>query len=136
MCIAGFAMGASKAFIHIRGEFILEANMLDEAVAQVYQKGFLGSNACGSGIPLMLLSMSLEGKPGKPRLKPPFLANVGLYGYPSTVTDICGSPTIRGASWFADFGCPNNSGTKLFCISGHVKNPITVEGEMSIPLRN
>jgi NADH dehydrogenase (ubiquinone) flavoprotein 1 len=154
--IAGFAMGARKAFIYIRGEFILEAKRLEEAVQQAYAKGFLGPNACGSGIPFDVvvhrgagayicgeetgLIESLEGKPGKPRLKPPFPANVGLYGCPTTVTNVetvAVSPTIlrRGGSWFASFGRPNNAGTKLFCISGQVNNPITVEEEMSIPLK-
>jgi NADH:ubiquinone oxidoreductase subunit F (NADH-binding) len=155
--IAGFAMGARKAFIYIRGEFILEAQRLDAAVAQAYAKGLLGPNAAGSGIPFDVvvhrgagayicgeetgLIESLEGKPGKPRLKPPFPANVGLYGCPTTVTNVetvAVSPTIlrRGASWFSSFGRPNNAGTKLFCISGHVNNPITVEEEMSIPLKD
>jgi NADH dehydrogenase (ubiquinone) flavoprotein 1 len=84
---------------------------------------------------------SLEGKQGKPRLKPPFPANVGLYGCPTTVTNVetvAVAPTIlrRGADWFASFGRKNNAGTKLFCISGHVNNPCTVEEEMSIPLRD
>ena len=83
---------------------------------------------------------SLEGRPGRPRLKPPFPANMGLYGCPTTVTNVetvAVAPTIlrRGPSWFAGFGRKNNSGTKLFCISGHVNNPCTVEEEMSIPLR-
>lgn len=83
---------------------------------------------------------SLEGKQGRPRLKPPFPANVGLYGCPTTVTNVetvAVCPTImrRGAEWFASFGRKNNAGTKLFCISGHVNNPCTVEEEMSIPLR-
>jgi NADH:ubiquinone oxidoreductase subunit F (NADH-binding) len=77
---------------------------------------------------------------GKPRLKPPFPANVGLYGCPTTVTNVetvSVAPTIlrRGPDWFAGFGRPNNSGTKLFCISGHVNRPCTVEEEMSIPLK-
>lgn len=83
---------------------------------------------------------SLEGKPGKPRLKPPFPAAVGLFGCPSTVTNVetvAVAPTIcrRGGSWFAGFGRERNQGTKLFCISGHVNNPCTVEEEMSIPMR-
>lgn len=83
---------------------------------------------------------SLEGRQGKPRLKPPFPANIGLFGCPSTVTNvetIAVTPTIfrRGASWFAGFGRPNNRGTKLFGISGHVNNPIVVEEEMSISMR-
>ena len=83
---------------------------------------------------------SLEGKQGKPRLKPPFPANVGLYGCPTTVTNVetvAVAPTIlrRGPDWFASFGRKNNAGTKLFCISGHVNRPCTVEDELSIPLR-
>ena len=83
---------------------------------------------------------SLEGKQGKPRLKPPFPANVGIFGCPTTVTNvetIAVAPTIlrRGASWFSGFGRKNNAGTKLFAISGHVNNPIVVEEEMSISMR-
>jgi hypothetical protein len=102
----------------------------------------------GTCVPCMLprpgeetsLIESLEGKQGKPRLKPPFPANVGLYGCPSTVTNVetvAVSPTIlrRGPEWFAGFGRKNNHGTKLFNISGHVNAPCTVEEEMSIPLR-
>ena len=75
---------------------------------------------------------SLEGKPGKPRLKPPFPANSGVFNCPTTVTNVetvAVVPSImrRGGSWFASFGRPNNRGTKLFCISGHVNNPCTVE---------
>ena len=82
----------------------------------------------------------MEGKPGRPRLKPPFPANAGLWGCPSTVTNVetvAVCPTImrRGGSWFSSFGRVNNRGTKLFCISGHVNNPCTVEEEMSIPLK-
>lgn len=96
-----------------------------------------GAYVCGEETGLI---ESLEGKPGRPRLKPPFPANAGLYGCPTTVTNVetvAVCPTImrRGANWFAGFGRPKNSGTKLFCISGHVNNPITVEEEMSIPLR-
>lgn len=154
--VAGFAMGARAAYIYIRGEFWHEERCLQNAVVEAYKKGFLGKNACGSGYEFDVyvhrgagayicgeetgLIESLEGKPGKPRLKPPFPANVGLFGCPSTVTNVetvAVSPTIlrRGADWFSSFGRKNNSGTKLFCISGHVNNPITVEEEMSIPLR-
>lgn len=155
--IAGFAMGAKAGYIYIRGEFWREALCLEQAVAEAYEKGFLGKNACGSGYDYDLyvhrgagayicgeetgLIESLEGKPGKPRLKPPFPANVGLYGCPSTVTNVetvAVAPTIlrRGGDWFSGFGRPNNAGTKLFCISGHVNNPTTVEEEMSIPLKD
>eukprot|EP00457_Paulinella_chromatophora_P006262 gb/GEZN01006280.1/.p1 GENE.gb/GEZN01006280.1/~~gb/GEZN01006280.1/.p1 ORF type:complete len:478 (-),score=72.11 gb/GEZN01006280.1/:99-1532(-) len=154
--VAGFAMGANNGYIYIRGEFWHEANILEEAIAEAYKAGLLGKNAAGSGWDFDLflhrgfgayicgeetsLLESLEGKPGKPRMKPPFPANCGLFGCPSTVTNVetvAVSPTIirRGASWFSSLGRRNNHGTKLFAISGHVNNPITVEEEMSIPLR-
>jgi NADH dehydrogenase (ubiquinone) flavoprotein 1 len=84
---------------------------------------------------------SIEGKQGKPRLKPPFPADVGLFGCPTTVANVetvAVAPTIcrRGSSWFAGFGRDRNQGTKLFCISGHVNNPCVVEEEMSIPLKD
>ena len=149
-------MRAKAAYIYVRGEFWHEANELQRAVYDAYEKGFIGKNACGSGYDFDVyvhsgagayicgeessLIESLEGKPGRPRLKPPFPANAGLYGCPTTVTNVetvAVCPTImrRGASWFAGFGREKNAGTKLFCISGHVNNPITVEEEMSIPLR-
>jgi len=154
--IAGYAMRARAAYIYIRGEFYNEAVILEEAIHEAYQAGFLGKNACGSGYDFDVylhrgagayicgeetgLIESLEGRPGRPRLKPPFPANMGLYGCPTTVTNVetvAVSPTIlrRGPSWFANLGRKGNSGTKLFCISGHVNNPITVEEEMSIPLK-
>jgi len=154
--IAGYAMRARAAYIYIRGEYFNEAVVLDEAIHEAYAAGLLGKNACGSGYDFDVflhrgagayicgeetaLIESLEGRPGKPRLKPPFPAGVGLYGCPTTVTNVetvAVSPTIlrRGASWFASFGNANNRGTKLFGISGHVKNPMVVEESMSIPLR-
>jgi NADH dehydrogenase (ubiquinone) flavoprotein 1 len=149
-------MRAKAAYIYIRGEFWVEQQQLKRAVQEAYDKGFLGKNACGSGYDFDVyvhsgagayicgeesaLIESLEGKPGRPRLKPPFPANMGVFGCPTTVTNVetvAVCPTImrRGASWFEGFGRPKNAGTKLFCISGHVNNPITVEEEMSIPLR-
>ncbi len=154
--LAGFAMRATAAYIYVRGEFVHEAARLQAAVDEAYEAGLIGRNACGSGYDFDIyvhrgagayicgeetaLIQSLEGKKGQPRLKPPFPANVGLYGCPTTVNNvesIAVVPTIlrRGASWFAGFGRPNNTGTKLFCISGHVNRPCTVEEEMSIPLR-
>ncbi len=139
----------SSGYIYIRGEFVYEAHQLNKAVAEAYAAGLIGKNACGSGhnIDIVVhrgagayicgeesaLIESLEGKPGKPRMKPPFPANVGYSGCPTTVTNVetvAVAPTIlrRGASWFTSLGRPNNHGTKLFCISGHVNNPITVEG--------
>lgn len=154
--IVGFAMRAHTAYIYVRGEFWVEQQALQRAVDEAYGAGLLGRNACGSGYDFDVyvhsgagayicgeesaLLSSLEGKTGKPRIKPPFPANAGLYGCPTTVTNVetvAVCPTIlrRGAAWFASFGRPNNSGTKLFCISGNVNNPTTVEEEMSIPLR-
>ncbi len=154
--IAGFAMGAHAGYIYIRGEFIREKEALQQAIDEAYGAGLLGRNACGSGWDYDLylhhgagayicgeetaLLESLEGKKGMPRLKPPFPANTGLYGCPTTVNNvesIAVVPTIlrRGATWFAGFGRPNNAGTKLFAISGHVNRPCVVEEAMSITLR-
>lgn len=154
--VAGVSMGARAAYIYVRGEFWQETKILDQAIAEAYAKGFLGKNACGSGIDFDVythlgagayicgeetsLIESLEGKQGKPRLKPPFPANVGVFGCPTTVANVetvAVAPTIcrRGSSWFRSFGRAGNSGTKLFCISGHVNNPCTVEESMSISLR-
>ncbi|MDP2329165.1 MAG: NADH-quinone oxidoreductase subunit NuoF [Reyranella sp.] len=154
--VAGFAMRANAGYIYVRGEFYNEAQNLITAVREAYEAGLLGKNACGSGWDFDLyvhrgagayicgeetaLLESLEGKKGMPRLKPPFPAGSGLYGCPSTVNNvesIAVAPTIlrRGATWFAGIGRPNNTGTKLFCISGHVNKPCNVEEEMGIPLR-
>ena len=154
--LAGFAMGAHVAYIYIRGEFAAEADILEAAIVEAREAGLLGPDACGSGWAFdiqvhrgagayicgeeMALIESLEGKKGQPRLKPPFPANMGVWGCPTTVNNvesIAVVPAIlrRGASWFAGFGRPNNTGTKVFCISGHVENPCNVEEEMSIPLR-
>ena len=154
--IASFAMQAHVAFIYVRGEFFNEAARLQAAIDQARDAGLIGKNACGSGwdFDIVLhrgagayicgeesaMLESLEGKKGQPRMKPPFPAASGIYGCPTTVNNvesIAVVPTIlrRGPEWFAGFGRPNNTGTKLFCISGHVNNPCTVEEEMSIPLR-
>ncbi|RMF16690.1 MAG: NADH-quinone oxidoreductase subunit NuoF [Alphaproteobacteria bacterium] len=155
--LAGFAMRATAAYIYVRGEFYREAERLEATVAEAYEKGLIGRNASGSGYDFDIhvhrgagayicgeetaMLQSLEGKKGQPRLKPPFPAMVGLYGAPTTVNNvesISVVPTIlrRGAGWFSSFGRPNNTGTKLFCISGHVNKPCTVEESMSIQLRD
>jgi len=154
--IAGYAMRARAAYIYVRGEFYREAERLNAAIDQAYAKGFLGANACGSGYAFDVYVHrgagayicgeetaqieSIEGKKGQPRLKPPFPAGVGLYGCPTTVNNvesISVAPTIlrRGAAWFSAFGRPNNAGTKLFCVSGHVNTPATFEEAMSVPFR-
>jgi len=154
--IAGFAMRARAGYIYVRGEFIRETQALEKAVAEAYSAGLLGKNAAGSGYDFDLfvhrgagayicgeetaMLESLEGKQGKPRLKPPFPAGAGLYGCPTTVNNvesIAVVPTIlrRGAAWFAGFGREKNEGTKLFQISGHVNKPCVVEESMSISFR-
>ena len=154
--IAGFGVGAKAAYIYIRGEFYNEAQALQRAINEAYDAKLIGKGACGTGEVFDVylhrgagayvcgeetaLLESLEGKKGEPRLKPPFPANAGLYGCPTTVTNVetvAVSPTIlrRGASWFSGIGRKNNTGTKLFCLSGHVERPCNVEEAMSIPLR-
>jgi len=154
--VAGFAMRARAAYIYIRGEYIREAEVLFAAVAEAYDKGLVGKNDCGSGYDFDVfvhrgagayicgeetaMLESLEGKKGQPRLKPPFPAGAGLYGCPTTVNNvesIAVAPTIlrRGAAWFASFGRPNNTGTKLYQISGHVERPCVVEDAMSVTFR-
>jgi NADH-quinone oxidoreductase subunit F len=153
--IASFAMGAHACYVYLRGEYILERERLQAAVDEAYAAKLVGKDnitgypfdiyvhhgagayICGEETALL---ESLEGKKGMPRLKPPFPANMGLYGCPTTVNNvesIAVAPTIlrRGASWFSSFGAPNNVGTKLFCVSGHVNKPCNVEEAMSIPFR-
>jgi NADH-quinone oxidoreductase subunit F len=154
--LAGFAMGANTAYIYIRGEFYREAEHLQIAIDEARESGLIGKNACRSGWDFeihihrgmgayicgeeMALIESLEGKKGMPRLKPPFPAGMGVFGCPTTVNNvetIAVAPTIlrRGAKWFAGLGREKNTGTKVFCISGHVNAPCNVEEEMGIPLR-
>ncbi|HEV7994619.1 MAG TPA: NADH-quinone oxidoreductase subunit NuoF, partial [Stellaceae bacterium] len=154
--LASVGMGVHHCYIYIRGEFYNEAQRLQAAIDEAYGAGLIGKDACGSGYPFELylhrgagayicgeetgLLESLEGRKGQPRLKPPFPAQVGLYGCPTTVNNvetIAVVPTIlrRGAAWFAGIGRPKNSGTKIYCLSGHVNTPCNVEEAMSIPLR-
>ena len=154
--VACFAINAHAAYIYIRGEFYNEASNVQKAIDEAYAAGLLGKNAAGSGWDCDIylhrgagayicgeetaLMESLEGKPGRPRNKPPFPAGAGLYSCPTTINNvetIAAVPEIlrRGATWFAGIGRPKNSGTKLFCISGHVNQPCNVEEAMSIPLK-
>ena len=153
--IASFAMEANACYIYVRGEYIHERERLQAAVDEAYEAKLIGKDnihgypfdlyvhhgagayICGEETALI---ESLEGKKGMPRLKPPFPANMGLYGCPTTVNNvesIAVAPTIlrRGAAWFSSFGQKNNAGTKLFCVSGHVNKPCNVEEAMSIPFR-
>ena len=154
--LASFAMNAHTCYIYIRGEYFNEAVVLQNAIDEAYEAGLVGKNAAKSGWDFDVylhrgagayicgeetaLLESLEGKKGFPRLKPPFPANKGLYGSPTTVNNvetIAVVPTIlrRGGEWFSSFGREKNTGTKVFCISGHVNNPCNIEEEMGIPLR-
>ncbi len=154
--ISSFAMGAHKSYIYIRGEFYNEASNIQKAIDQAYDAGLLGKNAADTGWDFDLylhrgagayicgeetaLLESLEGKKGMPRNKPPFPAMAGLYGAPTTVNNvetIAVVPEIlrRGGEWFGNIGRPKNSGTKIFCISGHVNQPCNVEEALGIPMR-
>ena len=154
--IAGFAMNVTTAYIYIRGEFYNEYLVLSEALKEAYKAKLVGKNACKSGYDLDIFIHrgagayicgeetaqleSLEGRKGMPRLKPPFPAAIGLYGCPTTINNVETIATVseilrRGSSWFASLGKENNTGTKIFCISGHVNNPCNVEEELGIPMR-
>jgi len=153
--IAARAMDIHTGYIYVRGEFIREREHLQAAIDEAYEAKLIGKGnvhdwdfdlyvhhgagayICGEETALL---ESLEGKKGQPRLKPPFPANVGLYGCPTTVNNVESIAVVpdilrRGPAWFAGIGRPNNTGTKLFCISGHVETPCNVEEAMGIPLR-
>jgi NADH-quinone oxidoreductase subunit F len=154
--VASFAMRAHACYIYIRGEYVAERLALEKAIKEAYAARLIGKNnihgwdfechvhhgagayICGEETALL---ESLEGKKGQPRMKPPFPANAGLYGCPTTVNNvesIAVAPTIirRGADWFKAIGRENNTGTKVFCLSGHVTRPCNVEEAMSITLRD
>jgi NADH-quinone oxidoreductase subunit F len=154
--LASFAMRAHTSYIYVRGEFIRERERLQAAIDEAYAARLIGKDningwdfdlyvhhgagayICGEETALL---ESLEGKKGQPRLKPPFPANVGLWGAPTTVNNVESIAVVpdilrRGGNWFAQLGKPNNTGTKLFQISGHVERPCVVEEEMGIPLRD
>ncbi len=154
--IACFAMSAHVAYCYVRGEFYRETEALQRALDEAYEAGLIGNDACGSGYKFdffihrgmgayicgeeSALIESLEGKKGQPRSKPPFPANVGVFGCPTTVNNVESIAVVpeimrRGHEWFAGLGKPNNTGTKLFTISGHVNTPCAVEEEMGIPLK-
>ena len=154
--IASYAVQAHICYIYIRGEYFIDGQKLQAAINEAYEKKLIGKNAAGTGWDLDIyihygagayicgeetaLLESIEGKKGQPRLKPPFPANVGLFGMPTTVNNvetIAVIPTIlkRGSSWFSNLGRKNNTGTKIFCISGHVNKPCNVEEELGVPLK-
>jgi len=151
MIIAGYCIGASAGYNYIRGEFWEPYERFEGALEEAYKAGFLGENLQGSDFSFDLyahlgagayicgeetaLLESIEGKKGQPRFKPPFPAGFGLYGKPTTINNtetLASVPVIleKGGKWFLEQGRPNNGGTKLFCVSGHVNNP----GNFEIPL--
>ena len=156
MVIGGYAIGATVGYIYIRGEFEFVAKTLQRAINEAYEKGFLGKNILNSGFDFDLyihlgagayvcgeetgLINSLEGKPGQPRLKPPFPAQYGLFGKPTTVNNVetiaCVPDIIRkGSDWFLTIGPEKNNGTKIYGVSGHVNNPGVFELPMGTSLR-
>jgi NADH-quinone oxidoreductase subunit F len=158
MAIGGFAMGATVGYNYIRGEFMDEPiPRFEAALKEAYDAGLLGKNIKGSGIDFDLYTFmgagayicgeetglleSLEGKPGKPRFKPPFPANFGLYGKPTTVNNtqsFASVPAIlrNGPEWFSGLGVPNSGGTMIFSVSGHVNNPGNFELPLGIPFKD
>ena len=157
MAIAGYAMGATVGYNYIRGEFLAEpVPRFEAAVEEAYRAGLLGRNLLGTGIDFDLYAFvgagayicgeetalleSLEGKQGKPRFKPPFPANKGLYGQPTTINNtqtFASVPAIlrNGPVWFADLGVEGSGGTAIFSVSGHVANPGNFEVGLGIPFR-
>jgi NADH-quinone oxidoreductase subunit F len=158
MAIAAYAMGATVAYNYIRGEFIDEpVPRFEAALKEAYDAGLLGNDIQGSGIDVDIYAFvgagayicgeetalleSLEGKQGKPRFKPPFPANFGLYGKPTTINNtqsLACVPTIirNGAAWFAGLGPESSGGTAQFSVSGHIEMPGNFELPMGIPFKD
>ena len=158
MAIAGYAMGATVGYNYMRGEFHHEPyERFEQALQEAYEAGLLGRNLQGSGIDFDLYSHlgagayicgeetallnSLEGKKGQPRFKPPFPANFGLYGKPTTINNtesLASVPSIlrNGGEWFLNLGRPNNGGEKIWCVSGHVNKPGNYEIPLGAPFRD
>src|SRR5579859_7453589 len=158
LAIAGYATHSTVAYNYIRGEFLGEpAPRFEAALTEAYEAGLLGRNIRGSGVDFDLhtfigagayicgeetgLLESLEGKPGKPRFKPPFPANFGLYGAPTTINNtqsFASVPAIlrKGTQWFVDLGPKNAAGTVIFSVSGHVEKPANIEVPLGIPFKD
>ncbi len=155
MCISSYAIGAHHCFIYIRGEFVFPAVRVKAAVAEAYEKGYLGKNIFGTGYDLELtvhtgggayicgeetaLLNSLEGKRGMSRMRPPFPAVEGLYASPTVVNNVetlANLPYIieKGAEWYKSMGTEKSAGTRIFCLSGHVNRPGNYELELGTPL--
>lgn len=156
MIIGGYVIGATVGYNYIRGEFWEPYERMEQAIREATQAGFLGNNILGSEVSFHLhnvlgagayicgeetaLMESIEGKKGQPRFKPPFPANFGVFGKPTNINNtesLASVPVIlqHGAKWFADLGKPNNGGTKIFSVSGHVNKPGNYEVPLGIPFR-
>ncbi|SFV87767.1 NADH-ubiquinone oxidoreductase chain F [hydrothermal vent metagenome] len=157
MAIGGFVMGATVGYNYIRGEFMEPFERFEGALKEAYEAGLLGKNIQKSTVNFDLhthlgagayicgeetaLLESIEGKKGQPRFKPPFPANVGLFGKPTTINNtesFASVPEIlaQGGQWFADIGVENSGGCKLFSVSGHVQNPANFEVPMGTPFKD
>ena len=157
MAIAGYCIGATVGYNYIRGEFYEPIERFDQALEEAYAAGLLGKDLLGSGVDFDLythlgagayicgeetaLLESLEGKKGQPRYKPPFPAQAGLYGKPTTINNtesLASVPVIleKGGDWFLSQGRPNNGGPKLFSITGHVNKPANFEVPLGTPFRD
>ncbi|MCX7058865.1 MAG: NADH-quinone oxidoreductase subunit NuoF [Proteobacteria bacterium] len=137
MIIAGHAIKAERGYIYIRGEFYREAERVQAAVEEAYAAGLLGANVAGRGI---RFDLAVHRGAGQPRLKPPFPANIGLYGGPTVINNVetlAAVPDIisNGGAWYAKLGVEKSTGTKLFSVSGHVNKPGNYEVELGIPLK-
>src|SRR6202163_82351 len=156
MVIAGRAIGSHQGFIYIRGEYRYVLDIVQGAITEAYERGYLGKNILGSGFDYDLLihtgagayecgeesalMESLEGKRGYPRIKPPFPAVVGLYGCPTIINNVETLSTVpaiirQGGEWYAALGSPKNGGTRLYSISGHINRPGIYELPLGFPLR-
>jgi NADH-quinone oxidoreductase subunit F len=154
--IAGRAINSNQGYIYIRGEYRYIIDLMDVAIKEAYDRGYLGKNIRGSGFDFDLcthtgagayecgeesaLMESLEGKRGYPRIKPPFPAVVGLYGCPTVINNVETLSTVpavirKGGDWYASLGTPKNGGTRLYSISGHVNRPGIYELPLGFPLR-
>ena len=150
-------LGAKASYVYVRGEYVDEADHLQQAIDEAYKAGFLGKNIMGTKVDVDIhvhmgagayicgeetaLLESLEGKKGQPRMRPPFPAGFGLYGCPTTINNVetvAQVPPIlkKGVEWWTQFGRPNNHGTKIFSVSGAVNKPINIEAPMSISLKD
>ena len=157
MAIAGYCIGSTVGYNYIRGEFYEPIACFEKALAEAYEAGLLGKDIQGSGIDFDLythlgagayicgeetaLLESIEGKKGQPRYKPPFPAQAGLYGKPTTINNaetLASVPVIleKGGQWFLDQGRPNNGGPKLFSVTGHVNEPANFEVPLGTPFRD